>query len=87
MASNVSFKPNLKGYAQVLNSTTMRNKLMKDAAMIRSRANRTAPGHVMFRWKTNTGAAGYGVRTGSSESREAQATKKNLTKAFNAQNF
>lgn len=83
----MTFKPNRGGYQQVLNSTAMRKKLMKDAAMIRARANRTAPGHVMFRWKTNTGAAGYGVRTGSSESREAQATKKNLTKAFNAQKW
>lgn len=87
MASNVSFKPNLGGYRQILNSTAMRKKLMKDAAMIRARANREAAGHLMFRWLTNTGAAGYGVRTSSSESREAQATKKTLTKAFNAQNF
>lgn len=87
MAKNVVFEPDFKGYRQVLNSAEMRKLLMKDAGQVQSRANRSAPGHVMFRWKTNTGAAGYGIRTGSSESREAQATKKNLTKAFNAQKW
>lgn len=87
LAKNVTFEPDFKGYQQVLNSAEMRKLLMKNAAMIRARANRGAPGHVMFRWMTNTGAAGYGVRTGSQESKRSQAENKTLTKAFNAQKW